>query len=175
MSIIVLILTIETALCIALLLSWIRNKKKQADRWDITKIKEYEQELIQAKEKLENIIKTQDLVFNSINFGLVYVDKNYVVQWESTASLKDIAKGRRYIAGKVCYETVMGRQSPCPHCALSDTVEKGKPVRHEITEGDTTVEISAIPVYSNDGSEMLGGLMKLEDISDKKTNRTFTL
>ena len=82
MSIIVLILTIETALCIALLLSWIRNKKKQADRWDITKIKEYEQELIQAKEKLENVIKTQDLVLNSINFGLVYVDKNYVVQWE---------------------------------------------------------------------------------------------
>ena len=137
-------------------------------RWDITKIKEYEQELIQAKEKLENVIKTQDLVLNSINFGLVYVDKNYVVQWESTASLNNIAKGRRYIAGKVCYETVMGRQSPYPHCALSDTVEKGKPVRHEITEGDTTIEISAIPVYSNDGSEMLGGLMKLEDISDKK-------
>ena len=136
-------------------------------RWDITQIKEYEKELIQAKEELENAIKNQNLVLNSINFGLVFVDKNYVVQWESTVNLHEIAKGRHYSAGKVCYQTVMGREAPCLQCALSKAIETGKPVRHELTEKDTVIEISAIPVYANTG-EIQGGLMKIEDISDKK-------
>ena len=104
---------------------------------------------------------------NSINFGLVFVDKNYVVQWESTANLHEIAKGRHYSAGKVCYQTVMGRGAPCSQCALSEAIERGKPVRHELIEKDTVIEISAIPVYTNTG-EIQGGLMKIEDISDKK-------
>ena len=136
-------------------------------RWDITQIKEYEKKLIQAKEELENAIKNQNLVLNSINFGLVFVDKNYVVQWESTANLHEIAKGRHYSAGKVCYQTVMGRGAPCSQCALSEAIERGKPVRHELIEKDTVIEISAIPVYTNTG-EIQGGLMKIEDISDKK-------
>ena len=119
------------------------------------------------KEELENAIKNQNLVLNSINFGLVFVDKNYVVQWESTANLHEIAKGRHYSAGKVCYQTVMGRGAPCSQCALSEAIETGKPVRHELIEKDTVIEISAIPVYTNTG-EIQGGLMKIEDISDKK-------
>lgn len=136
-------------------------------RWDITQIREYEKKLIQAKEELENAIKNQNLVLNSINFGLVFVDKNYVVQWESTANLHEIAKGRHYSAGKVCYQTVMGRGAPCLQCALSEAIETEKPVRHEWIEKDTVIEISAIPVYTNTG-EIQGGLMKIEDISDKK-------
>lgn len=61
----------------------------------------------------------------------------------------------------------MGRGAPCSQCALSEAIERGKPVRHELIEKDTVIEISAIPVYTNTG-EIQGGLMKIEDISDKK-------
>lgn len=144
------------------------NKWLLVVRWDITQMKEYEKELIQAKEKLEAAADTQNLVLNSINFGLIYINKEYQVQWESTANLQGIAKGRQYTPGKVCYETVMGRKEPCLRCALSKAMAKGKPVRHEFSEGDTTVEISAIPVYDHSETTLLGGLMKIEDISDKK-------
>lgn len=144
------------------------NKWLLVVRWDITQMKEYEKELIQAKEKLEAAADTQNLVLNSINFGLIYINKEYQVQWESTANLQGIAKGRQYTPGKVCYETVMGRKEPCLRCALSKAMTKGKPVRHEFSEGDTTIEISAIPVYDHSETTLLGGLMKIEDISDKK-------
>lgn len=137
-------------------------------RWEITQIKEYEKKLIKANEELENAIKNQNLVLNSINFGLVFVDKNYFVQWESTASLDNVSNGKRYIAGKICYQTAMGREEPCERCALKEAIEGEHPVRHEFLHGDTTVEISAIPVYDNAGTKLLGGLMKIEDISDKK-------
>lgn len=137
-------------------------------RWDITQMKEYEKKLLQAKEELEEAAKTQNMVLSSINFGLIYTDKDYKVQWESTANLKGIAKGRQYTPGKVCYETVMGRKDPCPRCALSEAMTKREPVRHEFTEGDTTVEISAIPIFDDNETNVLGGLMKIEDISDKK-------
>lgn len=144
------------------------NKWLLIVRWDITQMKEYEKELIQAKEKLEAAADTQNLVLNSINFGLIYINKEYQVQWESTANLQGIAKGRKYTPGKVCYETVMGRKEPCLRCALSESMAKGKPVRHEFSDGDMTVEISAIPVFDHSETTLLGGLMKIEDISDKK-------
>ena len=137
-------------------------------RWDITQMKEYEKKLLQAKEELENAAKTQNMVLNSINFGLIYTDKEYKVQWESTTSLKELAKGRRYTPGKICYETVMGRKEPCVRCALSEAMTNKKPVRHEFSEGDATVEISAIPIFDDTETNVLGGLMKIEDISDKK-------
>lgn len=137
-------------------------------RWDITQIKDYEKELIQAKEKLEDAADTQNLVLNSINFGLIYIDKEYKVQWESTSNLQGKAKGRRYTPGKICYETVMGKKEPCAQCALSEAIVKGQAVRHEFSDGETTFEISAIPVFDHSETTILGGLMKIEDISDKK-------
>ena len=137
-------------------------------RWDITQIKDYEKELIQAKEKLEDAADTQNLVLNSINFGLIYIDKEYKVQWESTSNLQGKAKERRYTPGKICYETVMGKKEPCAQCALSEAIVKGQAVRHEFSDGETTFEISAIPVFDHSETNILGGLMKIEDISDKK-------
>lgn len=145
-----------------------QNHLLLVSRWDITQMKEYERELIEAKEKLENAAKTQNMVLSSINFGLIYIDKEYRVQWESTTNLHKIAKGRRYTPGKICYETVRGRTEPCPRCALSEAITKGESVRHEFTEGDTTVEISAIPLFDHTDTNIVGGLMKVEDISDKK-------
>lgn len=137
-------------------------------RWEITQIKEYEKELIRAKEEVENAVKNQNLVLNSINFGLVYVNNEYRVEWESTTSLKHLINGRHYTAGQICYKTAMHRDTPCTHCALFEAIQQKKPIRHEYSEGDITIEISAIPVYDNTETQLLGGLMKLEDISDKK-------
>ena len=145
-----------------------QNHLLLVSRWDITQMKEYERELIEAKEKLENAAKTQNMVLSSINFGLIYIDKEYRVQWESTTNLHKIAKGRHYTPGKVCYETVRGRTEPCPRCALSEAITKGESVRHEFTEGDSTGEISAIPLFDHTDTNIVGGLMKVEDISDKK-------
>lgn len=144
------------------------NRSLLVVRWDITQMKEYEKKLLQTKEKLEEAAKIQNMVLSSINFGLIYTNKEYKVQWESTANLQGIAKGRKYTPGKVCYETVMGRKEPCLRCALSEAMTKKEPIRHEFSEEDITIEISAIPIFDDTGTNVQGGLMKIEDISDKK-------
>lgn len=137
-------------------------------RWDITQMKEYERMLIKAKEEVENAVKNQNLALNNINFGLVYVNKDYVVQWESTSCLEHVAKGRSYTPGRICYETALSRKQPCEHCALKEALESRQSVRHEFNDGDITFEVSAAPIYDEHTKELLGGLMRLEDISEKK-------
>lgn len=43
-----------------------------ATRWDITQLKNYERELVAAKEELEKALKKQKLALKSIDFGLIY-------------------------------------------------------------------------------------------------------
>ena len=51
-------------------------------RWEITQLKMYERELLAAKEQLEGAVCKQKLALRSIDFGLIYIDRNYLVQWE---------------------------------------------------------------------------------------------
>ena len=85
------------------IISWEGEKKwLLATRWDITQLKNYERELVAAKEELEKALKKQKLALKSIDFGLIYIDKNYRVQWEETRQIASLVKGRRYIPGKIC-------------------------------------------------------------------------
>ena len=57
------------------IISWEGEKKwLLATRWDITQLKNYERELVAAKEELEKALKKQKLALKSIDFGLIYID-----------------------------------------------------------------------------------------------------
>ena len=51
-------------------------------------LKMYERELLAAKEQLEGAVCKQKLALRSIDFGLIYIDRNYLVQWEETGNIK---------------------------------------------------------------------------------------
>lgn len=57
-------------------------------RWEITQLKMYERELLAAKEQLEGAVRKQKLALRSIDFGLIYIDRNYLVQWKRPVILK---------------------------------------------------------------------------------------
>lgn len=58
------------------IISWEGEKKwLLATRWDITQLKNYERELVAAKEELEKALKKQKLALKSIDFGLIYIEK----------------------------------------------------------------------------------------------------
>ena len=81
------------------IISWEGEKRwLLATRWEITQLKNYERELVAAKEELEKALKKQKLALKSIDFGLIYIDKNYRVQWEETRQIASLVKGRRYMA-----------------------------------------------------------------------------
>lgn len=148
-----------------------RNGKKKwllAIRWEITQLKNYERELVAAKELLEQTMRKQKLALKSIDFGLIYIDKNYKVQWEETTRITGLVKGRQYIPGKICYQTSALRDKPCEQCAFRKAIEQGKIIRHQIRIDDVDFEVTATPVFSDENkAEIVGGLLRFEDITEK--------
>ena len=142
------------------IISWEGEKKwLLATRWDITQLKNYERELVAAKQKL---------ALKSIDFGLIYIDKNYRVQWEETRQIASLVKGRRYIPGKICYQTSALRNEPCGQCAFKKAIEQGKIIRHTIRVDDVDFEVTATPVFGDEKeTEIIGGLLRFENITEK--------
>lgn len=149
-------------------ISW-KNSDKWllAARWDITQLKTYENELIAAKEKLEKAIKKQKLALKSIDFGLIYINKDFQVQWEETTHITNLVKGRHYTPGQICYKTSALRDTPCEQCAFQKAIQQGKTIRHNIRIDTVDFEVTATPVYEDGGKDIIGGLLRFEDITQK--------
>ena len=165
---------VHDTIAVKSIIKW-KEKKKWllVTRWDITRLKTYERELIAAKEELEKALKKQKLALKSIDFGLIYIDKNYRVQWEETRQIASLVKGRRYIPGKICYQTSALRNEPCGQCAFKKAIEQGKIIRHTIRVDDVDFEVTATPVFGDEKeTEIIGGLLRFENITEKlKMNR----
>lgn len=127
----------------------------------------YERELIAAKEELEKAMNKQKLALKSINFGLIYIDKNFKVQWEETTRIINLVKGRHYIPGKICYQTSALRDTPCEQCAFQKCIKQGEIIRHTTRIDGVDFEVTATPVFDNDEKEIIGGLLRFEDITEK--------
>ena len=136
-------------------------------RWEITQLKMYERELLAAKEQLEGAVRKQKLALRSIDFGLIYIDRNYLVQWEETGNIKNLFAGRHYTPGTVCYRTTGQGTQPCGKCAFREAIGTGKIVRHITHVDHVDFEITATPVYDDTGNEIIGGLLRFEDITEK--------
>lgn len=136
-------------------------------RWETTQLRKYEREAIAAKEQLEEAVRKQNLALKSIDFGLVYIDRNYRVQWEETSYIRELLPGHHYRPGVICYEAVGQRKEACGHCAFKEAIEQNKMVRHTICLGGVDLEITATPVYNNANTEIIGGLLRFEDITEK--------
>ena len=151
----------------AILMEHNQPKWLLAARHEITRQKETERELIAAKEQLENAILKQSIALNSIDFGLVYISKNYLVEWEKTDGIKHLVSDRHYEAGKICYMTGGLREKPCEHCAFKEAMEQQRLVRHNFKVDEIELEITATPVYDKK-QELIGGLLRVEDVTEKR-------
>lgn len=143
------------------------GKRLLVVRWDVTQLKEYEKELVVAKEQLEEALRKQELALRSIDFGLVYIDKDFRVQWETTDQIQQLVTKHRYVPGKICYETTGLQHMACHDCVFKAAVESGKMVKRILNVDRLSFEVTATPVYDNGGKELIGGLLRIEDITEK--------
>ena len=150
------------------IISWINEQKwLLVARWDISQLKLYERELIAAKESLEKAIKKQQLALKSIDFGLVYIDKDFRVQWEETTHIANLLEEGRYQPGELCYMTKSEFKEPCKNCAFKEAIQCGKTVRHIFKAHHFDIEVTAIPVYDDNNKDIIGGLVRYENITEK--------
>lgn len=125
-----------------------------------------EERLIAAKEKIEKAVTDRKIVLDNLNVGLVYLNTDFRVEWESLNLFSHIMGEHTYIEGKLCYETVFGRSEPCENCPIKRIYESKNQEYHTLERGGYILEVTANPVF-NENNEIKGGVLKLEDITER--------
>lgn len=127
----------------------------------------YQHDLETANGELEDALHKHNLALRSMNFGLVYIDKDFMVQWEMTDRIQQLVTKHRYVPGKHCYETIDLEREACNNCVFKAAVKAQKPAQHLVSTDGMIFEITATPVYDNNGTELLGGLLRIEEVTEK--------
>lgn len=116
--------------------------------------------------KTKKAVKERQMVLDNIRTAFIYIDNNYVVQWESTRVLGGkVDRVSRYTQGRRCYETVMGLTHPCPDCPMKSTFETRQEAIGIYHDNGSSVEIKTIPVL-NDYGQLNGGVLQIKDITE---------
>lgn len=120
-----------------------------------------------ATAELEDTLHKHQLALRSMDFGLVYIDKDFEVQWEMTDPIQQLVTKHRYVPGKRCYETLDLKREACDNCVFKAAVREQKTVKHLVSTDGMIFEITATPVYEGDAKVLVGGLLRIEDITEK--------
>lgn len=131
-----------------------------AARWDITERKKAEQQTLE-------MMNTNKLIFDNINIGLVYINLEFIVQWESVANLGVLSLSQHYKPGKPCYETVYNRRKPCSTCPIVEMIKSQSSANQVHCIDNRHVDITANPVF-DDAGKIIGSILRMEDITEKK-------
>lgn len=135
---------------------------------NISKHKEIELALTHTKTKLAGLNKQTQLILNNTNSGLVFIDNNYVVQWENLAEyLPGHSMTAHYQTGIVCHKVIQGLDAPCPECIVAKSQQTGLREFKELHMDGITTELMATPVY-DENNKWLGSVLKVVNITEKQ-------
>lgn len=135
--------------------------------------KKVEAELLESRNKLSSLIKQNELILNNSNTGLVFLDKDYVVQWENLSSYNLFVPNLlKYKKGEICYKSVNRDNTYCcKDCIVQKSRSQKRVLTKEIVYKGKISELSAIPIFdSND--ELIGTVIKTVDITEIKRINT---
>ena len=126
-----------------------------------------DRELTQSETELKEILRRQELALRSINFGLVYIDRDFRVVWETTNKIQQLVVKHKYIPGQLCYQTTGLEKEACMDCPFKAAVSAGKMATRMMNVDGMSFEVTATPVYDGPGHELIGGLLRIEDVTKK--------
>ncbi|NDV81811.1 hypothetical protein [Bacteroides sp. 51] len=86
-------------------------------------IRENKKLLLRAKEKIEAAVTDRTIALKNLTTALVYVNKDYIVQWSSMETMKEVFGEHAYSEGVPCYQTTFGRDIPCKRCPVKKMFE----------------------------------------------------
>ncbi len=128
-----------------------------------SKRKQSEQALRKSKERLRYIVEG----IGVIGEGLFIVSRDMYVQYMNEIMIEWFGDQH----GKICYESVANRDSPCPFCKIKDVIDDKKTTSYQLTISDGRIfDIVATPFVNSDGSTSkmgvirnITGIKKLQD------------
>lgn len=130
--------------------------------------KQNELTLLKHKEKLNKLVKQNELVLNNTNSGLAYITKDYIVQWENISLCSKSLSYEAYKKGEFCYKSAHNRTSPCNNCVLQRTLKSRQTEQIKFTlDSDHSMEIFATPVFLDDGT-IDGIVIRVDDVTERE-------
>lgn len=134
----------------------------------IESYKQTELTLLKNKEKLNKLIRQNELVLNNTNSGLAYITTDYVVQWENVSVCSSSLSFEAYKKGECCYKSAHNRTSPCTNCVLSKVLVSRQMEKIKFhLENNRIIEVLATPVF-NESEEIDGVVIRVDDITDRE-------
>ena len=134
----------------------------------IESYKQTELTLLKNKEKLNKLIRQNELVLNNTNSGLAYITTDYVVQLENVSVCSSSLSFEAYKRGECCYKSAHNRTSPCDNCVLSKVLVSRQMEKIKFhLENNRIVEVLATPVF-NESEEIDGIVIRVDDITDRE-------
>lgn len=131
---------------------------------DLTSTYLYEQKLIHSKEQLEEAQKVNKLILDSTNCGLVYIDTDFVVQFENLHVISKDGFNLNYKKNQYCFQQ-LGRTKLCEECIAQKALKTRKVEKGELLLNEQLhLEVTATPVFAPNGNG-LGVVLKYEDIT----------
>ncbi len=129
-------------------------------RWNI-------EEVLDLQKEVQIAIKNNELILNHINAGLVYMSKDFIVQWENLSNFCscDLLKGR-YISGQECRHNIYADQNTMEYI-LEKTKKDKMTYTIEIEScANKVLEIVSIPILQD--GELDGIILRADDVTEKK-------
>lgn len=135
---------------------------------NVTKRRATELAIIESNKKLKEMNKKNELILNNSNSGFVFIDNDYVVEWENISICTTSLSYEAYKKGEKCYKSTHKRDTPCENCVL-ELIQKTRQVETmEMTLATgNTIEVVGTPVI-NDKDEIEGTVIRVDDITQRK-------
>ena len=121
-----------------------------------------------SEEEISRMQRVNQLILDNTNSGLVYVNTDYIVQWENVGRYTEHVLASKYKAGFCCYESVMGRNEPCEDCVIKKALRSREVEQMEMVFDDgLCVGITGTPVFDDNGDSQ-GVVLKFDDMTARR-------
>lgn len=107
-----------------------------------------------------------ELILNNSNSGLVYIDRNYMVQWANLTVCSASISHSIYKKGELCYISY-GRTSPCENCIMQKAIQSHHAERHVLNINERMIESCATPIFNSE-DKVEGVVLRLDDVSERE-------
>ena len=128
-------------------------------------------EWIEINDKINEQNTINNLILNNINSGLIYINKDCVIQWsnlDSFPELLSVVNIKESNSNYYCDSLFEGKCLRDGKCLVRDSIESGESKSEERTyDNGMTVDVTSIPVFGS-GGKIEGALFKIDNITERK-------
>lgn len=125
--------------------------------------------LLELQEKLREVNRQNRVILDNINAGLVYITPDFKVRWQNISKYNKSPLAKLYEVGKLCYESLYKRKSPCFDCLIQKAMDTRLVQKKELgsLEEGEVIELTAIPIL-DEKNNIEGSVLRIDDVTEQK-------